>query len=62
MLRVFHEGHDCNPGVCQCGCGCQRKIPCRTAHGLVCAFCMREIGDGYDYHELPPGAFGERYA
>ena len=56
-LAEFHAGHDCNPGKCQCKCGCETQIGCR-AYGELCSLChMEAIYDESEHGFFAPETY-----
>lgn len=53
MLKRWHKAHDCNPGRCQCSCGCREHVKCKVVSEL-CPYCMGASVRGMGNHEPPP--------
>ena len=46
----LHSGHVCESGRCECRCGCQVLIGCKTILGPLCSHCMLRETRGDDEH------------
>jgi hypothetical protein len=36
----LHEGHQCEPGPCECKCGCFSRLVCKKLAGQLCSKCL----------------------
>ena len=49
LLREYHASHDCDPGACECKCGCTIEMGCRAMANL-CSVCQVKWGRDYEEH------------
>lgn len=52
---ALHEDHDCNPGPCQCKCGCTVSLGCTVLFGPLCSVCFVQDIRGDNEHGIRRG-------
>lgn len=59
-LKEYHAGHNCDPGSCECKCGCQVTMGCRNLSNL-CSMChVRWVRDDDDHGPKPDATWTDR--